>query len=828
MHTLHDLENICPETDHPVLLFKENGHSIYWLGIAEKTAFRCNTYLIKDGDEALLIDPGGRDVFEEIMERLEGIVSIEDLAGIVLSHQDPDVAASMYDWLKIRPDIPVFATHRTHILLPHYGHSEYPGFDVEENDSFDFKSGNSLSFIPSPFLHFSGAVTSLDKASGYLFSGDVWAALDVDWRLVVKDFEYHTYKMDLFNQDYMASNRASRGFAESLQGHEIKAILPQHGSIIPERFVPDALLYLDNLQCGLDLIYPSDRFEAYLTEKDVSHDECFNHDNLHDNSLPLSGHELKGGSSSDMDYTDELGCKTYKDALKQAKRLENIINNAFNKLKMTELSLKKSEARLIEAQSIAHIGHWEWDIKTDKITWSDEIYRIFGLKPQSFEVIYHAFLERVHPEDREKTKEAMKKALSQDIPYDIIHRIIRSDGEIRVVHERARTDRNRDGEPVMMLGTVQDITELAETEEKLARKNRLIEAIHSMQTHFINNMDTARIHQHLLNCLLKLTESEHCFTGSVLNDPEGRPYLLIHALTDMSWDSKSRELYKKSLTKRLEFHDLDNLFGSVITSGEAVISNTPATDPRSRGVPEGHPELKNFLGIPVYFSDRVVGIIALANRDGGYDNEIVEYLSPLSMALGQIIVAKQDQAAKEVAEKILEEQARLDGLLGIPNRRYFDEYLEKQIQNAARNRNTLSIIMIDVDHFKLFNDLYGHQKGDKCLVEVARSIDESMRRPMDFVGRYGGEELCCILPETDLDGAIKVAEKIAANIKDRAMPHADSPVADRVTVSMGIAVWQPDAPVSPAELLAMADDCLYAAKRNGRNRIVSEIKRDRH
>lgn len=240
--------------NEPVLLFQENDHKIYWVGINDETAFRCNVYLIVDNNEAIVVDPGSKSFFEQVKSNIQKITPLENVLGLILCHQDPDVASSMVDWLTFNPKIKIISSNRTNVLLPHYGISEYDFFDICEN-SFIFSSGKELKFIEAPFLHFPGAFTTLDITSNYLFSGDIWAALDIDWKLIVDDFETHMMNMDLFHLDYMASNVAARGFARKLDNITIDAILPQHGSIINKENVENAITYLKNLQCGTDIIY---------------------------------------------------------------------------------------------------------------------------------------------------------------------------------------------------------------------------------------------------------------------------------------------------------------------------------------------------------------------------------------------------------------------------------------------------------------------------------------------------------------------------------------------------------------------------------------------
>jgi diguanylate cyclase (GGDEF)-like protein len=170
------------------------------------------------------------------------------------------------------------------------------------------------------------------------------------------------------------------------------------------------------------------------------------------------------------------------------------------------------------------------------------------------------------------------------------------------------------------------------------------------------------------------------------------------------------------------------------------------------------------------------------------------------------------------ANRKLEALSSTDALTGIANRRRFDETLAREYARHARLGVELSLILLDVDFFKLYNDHYGHQRGDDCLRRIAGVLSECAKRPADLVARYGGEEFVCILPETDPGGAIQVAECIRQGVMKLAIPHARSEVADRVTVSLGVVSAFCGSGTSPARLLEQADQCLYQAKNTGRNR----------
>ena len=172
---------------------------------------------------------------------------------------------------------------------------------------------------------------------------------------------------------------------------------------------------------------------------------------------------------------------------------------------------------------------------------------------------------------------------------------------------------------------------------------------------------------------------------------------------------------------------------------------------------------------------------------------------------------------------LLENLSATDGLTGISNRRHFDEILAIEWRRAKRNQTPLSLILMDIDVFKAYNDHYGHLAGDDCLYHVARVISRCVQRPSDLVARYGGEEFACLMPDTDADGAIMVAKQMRSALENLNIPHAYSPVADHVTLSFGVAMMVPLAGQPLFDLIRRADELLYTAKRNGRNQIRSGL-----
>ena len=187
----------------------------------------------------------------------------------------------------------------------------------------------------------------------------------------------------------------------------------------------------------------------------------------------------------------------------------------------------------------------------------------------------------------------------------------------------------------------------------------------------------------------------------------------------------------------------------------------------------------------------------------------------------ELVIAK--EKAEEANQK-LEKLVNLDGLTQVANRRCFDGRLQAQWKRLTREQKPLSLILFDVDKFKLYNDYYGHLGGDDCLVRIAQTVQKIVNRPADLVARYGGEEFSVLLPNTDLAGAVKVAQSIQQAIHDQAIPHAKSDVKDIVTLSLGITSVIPTCDIKPDTLIASADKALYNAKNKGRDRYCYSLE----
>ncbi|MBC2715476.1 MAG: diguanylate cyclase [Desulfobacteraceae bacterium] len=173
----------------------------------------------------------------------------------------------------------------------------------------------------------------------------------------------------------------------------------------------------------------------------------------------------------------------------------------------------------------------------------------------------------------------------------------------------------------------------------------------------------------------------------------------------------------------------------------------------------------------------------------------------------------------QTANESLKHTINIDVLTEVASRRYFFDLIDREWKRTVRLSQPVSVNMIDIDFFKAFNDTYGHQKGDVCLKQIAKALEQSLKRPLDIVARYGGEEFIALLPDTDRDGAIEVAKTMQTKVAELGILHDSSQIDENVTISIGIATMVPDRNTTFSALIELADKALYLAKSKGRNRI---------
>jgi PAS domain S-box-containing protein len=221
-----------------------------------------------------------------------------------------------------------------------------------------------------------------------------------------------------------------------------------------------------------------------------------------------------------------------------------------------------------------------------------------------------------------------------------------------------------DGTFVGYRGTGRDNTAQFEAKAKIDRANALLDAMRQIQSGYIAGVEKKTTCEQMLSIMLRLSDSAFGFVGEILTDPDGQRYLKAHALTDISWDDATR----KRVQAGLEFRNLDTLFGAVIRTGRPVIANDPAKDPRRGGLPQNHPPLESFFGLPMFAGKTMVGMLGMANRPGGYEQDTVDFLEPFAGACGAVLAAIQADA----------EQARVAAEL-----RVTDERLQSALESTG-------------------------------------------------------------------------------------------------------------------------------------------------
>ncbi len=365
--------------------------------------------------------------------------------------------------------------------------------------------------------------------------------------------------------------------------------------------------------------------------------------------------------------------------------------------KNTEVALRRSEEVLIKAQQIAHFGSWEWDIRNNALAWSDEIYRIFGLQPKEFEPSYDAFLDRIHPDDREAVVNAVNTTVTYDKPYRIEHRIVRTDGEERIVQERGEVFRNKQGDAVHMVGTVHDITEQKRLEKELKLADNVFN--HTLEAILVTDAN---------NRILRINQAFTHITGYSDAEVIGKnPSEILQS------GRHDRFFYKR-------------LWRSLIDTGawEGVI-----WDRRKSG--EIFPSRHN---------------ISVVKDERG---NIIQYTSIFS-----------DITEQKQAEEHIQNLAQYDQLTKLPNRILFNDRLVQAFHRAKRANNKVGVMFVDLDRFKSINDSLGHQAGDSLLQEVARRLTNCVRL-QDTVARLGGDEFTIVLEDLkQAEDASVVANKV--------------------------------------------------------------------
>ncbi|MCE5182441.1 MAG: diguanylate cyclase [Betaproteobacteria bacterium] len=420
-------------------------------------------------------------------------------------------------------------------------------------------------------------------------------------------------------------------------------------------------------------------------------------------------------------------------------------------------ALQQSAERLQLATDASSVGVWDYEIETDELVWDDSMYAIYGIDKATVTSLYEAWHSSLLPEDQVKEAAALEAAITQGTPYAPRFRIHRSDGELRDIQARARVYFNAAGKPVRMVGTNEDITERQQRES----------ALQESEEKFRSTFDAAAI-------------------GMALVNREGR-FMQVN-------DSLCRIVgYTQTELQQKTFQD--------ITHPDDLEADLALLKELTAGTRASYQMEKRYF----HKEGSIIWILLSGSAVRNSAGEILYFVAQI-----------QDITERKALLDTLELQASQDFLTGLSNRRHFMEQGEVELARAQRHNNTLSLFMLDIDHFKTINDTYGHKAGDVVLQKLSDILRETLRT-VDVIGRIGGEEFAVLLPDTDLQEAIEVAERLRQVVAGAdVMREAGLPL--HFTVSIGVTTLK-EKSVNLDILLSLADQALYEAKATGRNKV---------
>ena len=360
-------------------------------------------------------------------------------------------------------------------------------------------------------------------------------------------------------------------------------------------------------------------------------------------------------------WVNETGSAQNFNTQGQPEYLDGIISD-ITETKQHKTALEKANQQYALTMQATLIGLWNWDLKTNKIEWSDEAFQQLGYAPQSFPLSLEVFQNLLHPQDLEPMMQSIKQQMHKTASFTFEFRLKNANNGWSWIKGQGNTiEKNAEGLPIKMAGTHLEITAQKELQLQTERQNTLLQAIWKANQNFMTTQNIQNTSEELLKDILKFTESEYGFIGEVLHDDNQAPYLKIFALTNLGPHQNAWDKFQAQSEKRLEFRNLNNLFGYAMVHQTSVISNNPSQDPRSGGIPAGHPPLKSFLGIPVFYAGQMIGFFGIANAKQGYNEQDIDQLSIFSQNFSSLIYAKRQQTQQaELNIALQKERDRAD------------------------------------------------------------------------------------------------------------------------------------------------------------------------
>jgi diguanylate cyclase (GGDEF)-like protein/PAS domain S-box-containing protein len=487
--------------------------------------------------------------------------------------------------------------------------------------------------------------------------------------------------------------------------------------------------------------------------------------------------------------------------------------------KEAEQKLRQSEANLAAAQRIAHFGSVELDLvdldapEKNPVRWSEEVFRIFGHEPGGVEPSRREFFLLVHPDEREEVRQSLDYALREARPYAIDFRIVRPDGAERNIHERGDIIFDpKTRKPQRLVGSVQDVTErvqaeirlnnanqeLAEKVQELERRTKEINLLSEMGSRLQSCKDAEEAYLQISSTAEKLFPE---WSGALCVTSASRT--AVETVADWGQTDRGERVFAPDDCWALRQGHLQSFRRGEKASACRHLDLTNVTES---------------LCVPFMAQNEALGIVSLQMRSGQEHQEHAPRSSGEAERQLAEVLAKQVALAlgNLKLKESLKNQSICDPLTGLFNRRYMEESLEREFSRANRNKSSVAIVMMDLDHFKRFNDTFGHQAGDTLLRALGDLLKRSTRG-QDIACRYGGEEFVLVLTDSNLAGALQRAEILRQQVKQLSVEYAGQ-LLGAISVSMGVALF-PDHGTTMGDVLRASDQALYCAKREGRDRV---------
>lgn len=620
------------------------------------------------------------------------------------------------------------------------------------------------------------------------------------------------------------------------------------------------------------------------------------------------------------------------------RQLRNLSENLDELVQLRTQELEIIRHELENAQRVARLGNWTFDVKTAKISWSDQIFRTFGMTPGSHPPSFEEHLAQIHPLDRDFWKETVEQAMYFQRPYNIDFRCVWPDGSVHWVNGQGEIEMDEQGNTIRLFGTALDITDRKLTELRLVETEEQFRLLveQSPGVVYVSPTSPTSEHSYISPQIEKLIGiPQEAWSAGFFNTwkkyvhpedldwvldavkeamsqncPISLEYRMVRADGQVIWVRDQGELFtdpidgsvliqglavditalktaEAALQKQVaeldqRNHEMDLLrqlsdflqaCQTIEEAGKVVTSYGPQLFPQSSGqlclLDPNDPELLVSLlrwgqslhtnptfhrqdcwalrrGATHLYSPNQLGTPLTCNHFISTEVDDLCYvclpLTAFSEIIGHLFIAapysstqcntQNQHLAETLAEQLslaianlqlreaLRQESLRDPLTGLYNRRYLHEFLKQEFARSDRSHTPIGLLMIDIDHFKSFNDHFGHSAGDFVLQRVAQTITSHVR-PSDITCRYGGEEIVVIMPNANLAAARGRAEQLRIAVSQQRAEFQGQQFGG-ITVSIGVAIY-PDCGQNSDALIKAADDALYQAKDQGRNQVVASV-----